>query len=413
MKNISILGSTGSIGTQTLGVVKNNPKEFRIVGLTTNENIELLKKQISEFNPEAVAVMDKGKADLLKEEIDVKVYSGIDGIIKIAKLSEADTIVNSLVGSIGVKPTIEAIRSKKNIALANKETLVAAGQIVMEEVRKNNVSLMPIDSEHSAIFQCLNGGIYNGLKYNDKNTIINKKINENNLNNEIVNNVINKIIITASGGPFRGYTKKQLEKVTVQDALNHPTWNMGNKITIDSATLMNKGFEVIEAHWLYGIDYNRIEVVIHPQSIVHSLVEFKDNSTLAQLSLPNMKIPIQYALSYPKRLSLNTKKLDLAEIKNLSFEKPNLELFPCLKYAYDAGNIGGTMPAALNAANEVAVHSFLNKKIKFNEIPIIIKKMMDSHNIIKNPSLNQILRIDKKTKEETKNIIENKRVVAK
>ncbi len=402
MKNISILGSTGSIGTQTLDIVRSNPKEFKIVGLTTNKNIELLKKQIIEFKPEAVAVMDEEKADLLKEDADIDVYSGIDGIIKIATLNEADTVVNSLVGSIGVRPTIEAIKSKKNIALANKETLVAAGQIVMEEVRKNNVSLMPIDSEHSAIFQCLNGEIYNYSKYNDKNTMINKI----NFNNEI-NNIVNKIIITASGGPFRNYTKEQLEKVAVEDALNHPTWNMGNKITIDSATLMNKGFEVIEAHWLYGIDYENIEVVIHPQSIIHSLVEFKDNSTFAQLSLPNMKIPIQYALSYPKRLPLETKKLNLTEIKNLDFEKPNFYLFPCLKYAYDAGNIGGTMPAVLNATNEVAVHSFLDKKIKFNEIPIIIKKMMNSHNVIKNPALNKILEIDKKVREETKNIIKN------
>jgi len=396
MKNISILGSTGSIGTQTLDIVKNNPKGFRIVGLTTNKNIGLLKKQISEFKPEAVAVMDEEKADLLKEDADVDVYPGIDGIIEIAKLSNADTVVNSLVGSIGVRPTIEAIKSKKNIALANKETLVTAGSIVMGEVRKNNVNLMPIDSEHSAIFQCLNSNKKNNNKSND----FNENISE-----------VNKIIITASGGPFKDYTKEQLKNVTVNDALNHPTWNMGKKITIDSANLMNKGFEVIEAHWLYGISYENIEVVIHPQSIMHSLVEFKDNSTLAQLSLPNMKIPIQYALSYPKRFPLETKRLNLAEIKNLSFEKPNLELFPCLKYAYDAGKLGGTMPAVLNAANEVAVHSFLNKKIKFNEIPIIIKKMMDSHNVIKNPDLSQILDVDKKTKEETKNIIENKAII--
>src|SRR3989338_1678616 len=227
MKKLSILGSTGSIGTQTLDIVKNNPEEFKIIGLTTNNNIELLKKQILEFKPEAVAVMDEENADLLKKSVDINVYSSIEGIIKVAKLSEADTVVNSLVGSIGVRPTIEAIKSKKNIALANKETLVAAGQIVMEEARKNNVNIMPIYSEHSALFQCLN-----------------KEINN-----------VNKIIITASGGTFRNYTKEQLENATVQDALKHPTWSMGNKITIDSATLMNKGFEVIEAHWLYGIDY--------------------------------------------------------------------------------------------------------------------------------------------------------------
>jgi len=381
MKKLSILGSTGSIGTQTLDIVKNNPHEFKVVGLTANKNIELLKNQINEFKPESVAVMDNEKADLLKEDVDINVYSGIDGIIKIAALDETDTIVNSLVGSIGVKPTVEAIRNKKNIALANKETLVTAGSIVMEEVKKNDVNLMPIDSEHSAIFQCLNG----------------ENIDD-----------INKIIITASGGPFKDYTKQQLENVSVNDALNHPTWNMGNKITIDSATLMNKGFEVIEAHWLYGIGYKDIEVVTHPQSIIHSLVEFKDNSTVAQLSLPDMKMPIQYALSYPKRFELNVKKLNLTEVKNLSFEKPNFELFPCLKYAYDAGNIGGTMPAVLNAVNEVAVYAFLDNKIKFLDIPRLIKTMMEKHNVIKNPVLNEILEIDKQIKEETKKIIESK-----
>jgi len=381
MKKLSILGSTGSIGTQTLDIVKNNPHEFKVVGLTANKNIELLKNQINEFKPESVAVMDNEKADLLKEDVDINVYSGIDGIIKIAALDETDTIVNSLVGSIGVKPTVEAIRNKKNIALANKETLVTAGSIVMEEVKKNDVNLMPIDSEHSAIFQCLNG----------------ENIDD-----------INKIIITASGGPFRDYTKQQLENVSVNDALNHPTWNMGNKITIDSATLMNKGFEVIEAHWLYGIGYKDIEVVTHPQSIIHSLVEFKDNSTVAQLSLPDMKMPIQYALSYPKRFELNVKKLNLTEVKNLSFEKPNFELFPCLKYAYDAGNIGGTMPAVLNAVNEVAVYAFLDNKIKFLDIPRLIKTMMEKHNVIKNPVLNKILEIDKQIKEETQKIIESK-----
>lgn len=381
MKNISILGSTGSIGTQTLDIVKNNPDEFRVIGLTANKNMELLKNQINEFKPEAVGVMDEEKADLLKQNVDINVYSGIEGIIKIASLNEIDTVVNSLVGSVGVKPTVEAIRNKKNIALANKETLVTAGSVVMEEVKKNNVRLMPIDSEHSAIFQCLN--------------------------NENVNDV-NEITITASGGPFKNYSKAQLENVTVQDALRHPTWNMGNKITIDSATLMNKGFEVIEAHWLYDIPYEKVEVVIHPQSIIHSLVEFKDNSTLAQLSLPDMKLPIQYALSYPKRLPLNIKKLNLMEVKNLSFEKPNFELFPCLGYAYDAGSIGGTMPAVLNAVNEIAVYAFLDNKIKFLDIARLINKMMQEHNIIKNPNLNQILDVDKKIKEETWEVIENK-----
>jgi len=383
MKKLSILGSTGSIGTQTLDIIKNNLNEFKVIGLTTNKNTELLIKQINEFKPEAIAVMDNEKADELKQNVDINVYSGIDGIIKIATLNEVDTVVNSLVGSIGVRPTIEAIKSKKNIALANKETLVAAGSIVMDEVKKNNVDLMPIDSEHSAISQCING----------------EQIKD-----------INKITITASGGPFRNYSKEQLENVTVQDALNHPTWNMGNKITIDSATLMNKGFEVIEAHWLYGINYDKIDVVIHPQSIIHSLVEFKDNSTLAQFSLPNMKIPIQYALSYPKRFPLQTKKLNLTEIKNLSFEKPNLDWFPCLKYAYDAGIRSGTLPAVLNAVNEVVVYAFLENKIKFLDIPKLINKMMQDHKIIENPNLSQILDVDKKIKEETNNLIENKKL---
>ncbi len=393
MKTLSILGSTGSIGTQTLEIVKNNPREFKIAGLTGNNNIELLKKQIIEFKPEAIAVIDKEKADLLKyflkkdseiknKGISINIYSGVEGIIKIATLNAADTVVNSLVGSIGIKPTIEAIKNKKNIALANKETLVAAGSIVMEEARKNNVNLMPIDSEHSAIFQCINGEI--------------EKINS-----------IKKIILTASGGPFRDYTKAKLEKVTVKDALSHPTWSMGNKITIDSATLMNKGFEVIEAHWLYDIPYEDIEVIIHPQSIIHSMVEFKDSSTLAQLSFPDMKIPIQYALSYPKRLHLNAKKLDLAEIKNLAFEKPDLGNFPCLRYAFEAGKAGGTMPAALNAANEAAVNAFLENKIKFREISKIINKMLNGHKTIKTPNLNQILELDKKIKGETEKIIKN------
>lgn len=380
MKRISILGSTGSIGTQTLDIARSNPKEFKVIGLTANSNIELLKKQILEFRPEAVAVMDKEKADFLKEKTEVNVYSGIDGIIKIAKLSDSDTVVNSLVGSVGVLPTIEAIKNKKNIALANKETLVTAGSIVMDEVRKNKVNLMPIDSEHSAIFQCLNG----------------EKIGD-----------VEKITITASGGPFRNHSMEDFEKITVKDALNHPTWKMGSKITIDSATLMNKGFEVIEAHWLYGVDYGKIDVVVHPQSIIHSLVEFKDRSVIAQLGHPNMKIPIQYALSWPKRLDSNEKRLNLSEIKNLSFENPDFDKFPCLKYAYEAGKIGGTMGAVLNAANEIAVYAFLDNKIRFLDIPKMIKKAMDGHNAVKNPILKDILDADRKTRQETMKMIEN------
>lgn len=379
MKHLSILGSTGSIGTQTLEMIRQFPEEFKVVGLTANKNSELLLKQIKEFKPKAVAIMDSSKVDELLNFSSCQVYSGIEGLNKIATLMEADTVVNALVGSVGIEPTYNAIKSKKNVALANKETLVAAGSVIMEEVKKNNVKMMPIDSEHSAIFQCLNG----------------ENINE-----------VKKITITCSGGPFRNYAKKQLENVTVKDALKHPTWNMGNKITIDSATLMNKGFEVIEAHWLYGMDYEKIQIVIHPQSIIHSLVEFADSSVTAQLGLPDMKIPIQYALSYPKRFSNNFQSLDLSKIKNLEFVEPDFETFPCLKYAYESGNIGGTMPAVMNAANEIAVHAFLENKIRFLDIERIIKKMMDGHNVIKNPDLQEILEIDRKTKDETKRAIE-------
>ena len=380
MKHLSILGSTGSIGTQTLEIVRKFPDDFKVVGLTANKNSELLLKQIKEFRPKAVSIMDKTKVDNLLNFSSCQVYSGMEGLNKIAALSEADTIVNSLVGSVGIEPTYHAAKNKKNIALANKEALVAAGSVIMDEVKKNNVSLMPIDSEHSAIFQCLNG--------------------EN-----IVE--VKKITLTCSGGPFRNYSKEQLQNVKVDDALNHPTWSMGPKITIDSATLMNKGFEIIEAHWLYGIDYEKIKIVIHPQSIIHSLVEFDDSSIIAQLGMPNMKLPIQYALSYPKRFANDSNLLDLAKIKSLDFNEPDFELFPCMKYAYEAGAIEGTLPAVMNAANETAVYAFLDRKIKFLDIQRLIKKMMDEHKPIKNPNLNEIIEADRKTKEEAKKIIEN------
>ncbi|MBI2656415.1 1-deoxy-D-xylulose-5-phosphate reductoisomerase [Candidatus Woesearchaeota archaeon] len=385
MKHLSILGSTGSIGTQTLEIVRQNPDEFKVVGLSSNKNINLLLQQIKEFKPKAVAIMDKSKVDDLLNFSSCQVYSGIEGLNKIAALSEADTVVNALVGSVGIEPTYNAVRSKKNIALANKETLVAAGSVIMEEVKKNDVKFMPIDSEHSAIFQCLNG----------------ENINE-----------VEKITITCSGGPFKNYSKQQLGNVTVQDALKHPTWSMGSKITIDSATLMNKGLEVIEAHWLYGVDYEKIKIVIHPQSIVHSLVEFVDKSVIAQLGLPDMKIPIQYALSYPNRFKSFQTSLDLAKIKTLEFNEPDFEVFQCLKYAYEAGSIGGTLPAVMNAANEIAVYAFLESKIRFLDIPGLIRKMMDEHNLIKNPSLKEILDMDKEIKEKTRKIIEEEMVVS-
>ncbi|HLG24109.1 MAG TPA: 1-deoxy-D-xylulose-5-phosphate reductoisomerase [Candidatus Nanoarchaeia archaeon] len=380
MKRISILGSTGSIGTQSLDVIRKYPEKFKVVGLTAGNNSELLIKQIKEFKPKAVAIMDKSKvADLLNFS-SCQVFSGTEGLNKIASLSEADTVINSLVGSSGVEPTYSAIKAKKNIALANKETLVAAGSVIMEEAEKNNVTVMPIDSEHSAIFQCLNGE--------------NKK-------------EVEKIIITCSGGPFKNFSGEELKNVTAKDALKHPTWNMGAKITIDSSTLMNKGFEVIEAHWLYGTNYDKIEVVIHPQSIIHSLVEFRDKSVIAQLGIPDMRIPIQYALSYPERLESSSESLSLSKIKSLEFKEPDFEKFPCLKYAFEAGKTGGTMPCVMNAANEIAVHAFLNDKISYLDIAIIIKKMMDDHNLIKNPNLQEILEVDRKVKEETKKVIEN------
>ncbi len=379
MKHLSILGSTGSIGTQTLEIVRQFPNEFKIVGLTSNKNSELLIKQIKEFRPKAVAIMDESKRDDILNFSSCQVYTGKEGLNKIASLIESDTVVNALVGSAGIEPTYNAIKNKKNIALANKETLVAAGSIIMDEAKKNNVNFMPIDSEHSAIFQCLNG----------------EDIKE-----------VSKITITCSGGPFKNYTKEQLENATAKDALKHPTWSMGNKITIDSATLMNKGFEVIETHWLYGVPYKNIDVVIHPQSIIHSLVEFMDRSVIAQLGLPDMKVPIQYALSYPKRFQNNHMSLNLAKIKNLEFREPDIEIFPCLKYAYEAGKIGGTLPAAMNAVNEAAVFAFLDNKIKFLDIQRLIKKMMDDHKLIKNPNLNDILEVDKQIKEDTNKLID-------
>ncbi|MCK5282250.1 MAG: 1-deoxy-D-xylulose-5-phosphate reductoisomerase [Nanoarchaeota archaeon] len=379
MKNISILGSTGSIGTQALDVIRNNNSEFSVKALACNSNIELLKKQIAEFKPEAAAVFNKEKADELKA--DIPIYSGMEGLIELAKLDSADTVLNSLVGSIGVRPTVEAIKAGKNIALANKETLVTAGSIIMELVSKNDVSLKPIDSEHSAIFQCLNGEKREDVK---------------------------RIIITCSGGAFRDKSIDEMKKLKAADALKHPNWNMGNKITIDCATLMNKGFEVIEAKMLFGVDYDNIDVVIHPQSVIHSLVEFKDTSVIAQLGWPDMKLPIQYALSHPRRFSNNFKSLDLVKVGELNFKEPDTERFPCLRYAYETGKAGGTLPCVMNAANEIVVGAFLDGKICYPDIARLIKEAMDKHKNINNPELDDILNIDKKVKEETKIRVLNK-----
>ncbi|HOA81521.1 MAG TPA: 1-deoxy-D-xylulose-5-phosphate reductoisomerase [Defluviitaleaceae bacterium] len=368
MKKISILGSTGSIGTQTLDVVRNI-EGFEVKALSTNKNIDLLEKQIEEFHPKKVAVMDEEKAYELKKRIGskIEILKGLEGLIEIAVMDEIDTLVTSVVGVIGLIPTYKAIQNKKNIALANKETLVTAGKIIMEEAKKNNVSIYPVDSEHSAIFQCLQG---NPL------------------------NPVSRLILTASGGPFRNKSLKELENVTVKEALKHPNWEMGAKITIDSATMMNKGLEVIEARWLFDVELNKIEVLIHPQSIIHSMVEFEDGSIIVQMGEPDMRLPIQYALTYPKRVKNNWPKVNFAERNLLSFENPDLSVFKCLQLAYDALKIGGSMPAVLNAANEVAVDKFLKKEIAFLDIPRIIQDVMDKHELVENPSLSDIVNVD-------------------
>ncbi|MBU2635289.1 1-deoxy-D-xylulose-5-phosphate reductoisomerase [Patescibacteria group bacterium] len=361
VKKISILGSTGNIGTQTLEVADKYPDKIKVVGLATKNDIGLLEEQIRKYNPLAVGVADQEKADELKKRVDTKIYSGQDSLLKIAGLAESDTIVNAVSGLNGIRATLEGIKRGKDIALANKETLVAAGEIIMQGVKKNNVKLMPIDSEHSAIWQCLN------------------KENKS---------AVSKIILTCSGGALYDKTKQELENATKEQALGHKTWKMGEKITIDSATLMNKGFEVIEAMWLYDISLDKIEVIIHPQSIIHSMVEYSDASIIAQLANPDMKLPIQYALSYPERWGSVVPRLDFP--KDLSFDRPDLERFPCLAYAYKAAEQGGTLPAAMNAANDFMVNKFLQKKCRFSDIPDIIKKVMDFHKKVKNPTLKDI-----------------------
>ena len=353
MKTILLLGATGSIGVSTLDVIRNFKDDFKVFALTANTNIDLLTKQIAEFEPEFVVVRDSYKAKELETTINgkCKVLSGEEGLIEITKNGNYDILLSALVGFAGLKPTIESIKRGKRIALANKETLVAAGEIVINLAKKHNAEILPVDSEHSAIFQCLVG---------EKN------------------NSIEKLIVTASGGPFRNHTFEQLKNVTVEEALNHPNWNMGNKVTIDSATMMNKGLEVIEAHWLFNLDKDKIDVVIHPQSIVHSMVEFVDSTIKAQLSLPDMKLPIQYALTYPDRLESNFVSTHFPTLKELTFYEPDLEKFNCLQLAYDVMEKGGTAPCILNAANEIAVEKFLAGEIKFTQIPELITDTLDN-----------------------------------
>lgn len=371
-KKIALLGSTGSIGTQTLEVVANDPT-LQVVGLTAQRNIDLLEEQIKRFNPRLVCVMDEAKALELKKRlasqgIDVEVMVGMEGLIAVATMTEAHVILTAVVGMIGLLPTLEAIKKGKTIALANKETLVTAGELVMETASNYKVPILPVDSEHSAIFQCLRGNEHSAIA---------------------------KLILTASGGPFRDYTKEMLEDVTVEAALKHPNWSMGSKITIDSASLMNKGLEVIEAKHLFNVTPEQIDVIVHRESIIHSMVEYKDGSTMAQLGLPNMMHPIAYALYYPERkVTPCVHPLDFTKVGKLTFDPPKKDLFPCLQLAYDALEVGGTMPAVLNAANEVAVDAFLKRQITFLQIPQIIHEVMASHICINKPSLDEIIGID-------------------
>ena len=370
MKTISILGSTGSIGTQTLEVVKNLGS-IRVAGLTGNENVKLMEKQYYAYRPSKIAMMNMGRALQLRERLagePVSVLWGMEGIIEVATMKEVDMVITSVVGNVGLEPTFEAIRHGKDIALANKETLVSAGKLVMDEIKKKKVTLYPIDSEHSAIFQCLQGNEHNAVR---------------------------RIFLTASGGPFRGKTKQQLENVTVEDALKHPNWDMGKKISIDSATLMNKGLEVMEARWLFDVSPENIEVLVHPQSIIHSAVEYEDGAIIAQMGEPDMKIPIQYALTYPDRIKNSYPKIDFSQRSMMTFEKPDLETFCCLSLAFKALKIGGTMPAVLNSANEVAVRKFIEKKIGFLDIARLIEKTMNAYTVKENYTLEDLLAADR------------------
>ena len=379
MRNISILGATGSIGTQTLDVIRKSKEELRLIGISANTSVKKVIEIIEEFNILYVAMMDKKSAEEIKRYCydnnkNIEVYDGITGLNKIATLKEIDIVVTSVVGMIGLEPTIKAIEAKKDIALANKETLVVAGEIVMKKAKEYNVKILPVDSEHSAIFQSLRG---NDLK------------------------TLKKIILTASGGPFGGKTINELVDIKVEDALKHPKWNMGRKISIDSATLMNKGLEVIEAHWLFYCDYDNIQVVVHPQSIVHSMVEYNDGSIIAQLGAQDMRLPIQYAINYTERKELVADTIDFYNISQLTFEKPDMDTFKSLKLAYKAGKIGGLMPTILNGANEVCVELFLEKKIKFLDIADTIEKCMS---VFKDRSsdeltIENIIKLDKEVKE--------------
>jgi 1-deoxy-D-xylulose-5-phosphate reductoisomerase len=374
------LGSTGSIGTQTLDIVDQHPNEFSVKVLTANSSLELLEKQVHQYQPEAVCLVDETKADALRKKTkgNIHVLSGYSGLNEAARWENADTVVQALVGNIGMKPTLEAIHARKKIALANKETLVSAGAVVMPLVKKHHIELTPIDSEHSAIFQCLKG----------------ENVSE-----------VTRLIITCSGGPFRGKKLHELEGVTREQALNHPTWKMGGKITIDSATLMNKGFEVNEAMWLYDIPAEKIDVVVHPQSIIHSMVEFTDGSIMAQVGHHDMRIPIQYALTHPSRIKLNVPPFDFVKAKQFTFEQPDVKTFDCLQLGLDAAREKGTVCCVLNASNDTCVGAFLKNEIEFLDIQRTIHKVVSQHKNIKHPTFDDVLRADAWARKETQKTI--------
>ena len=372
MRQISVLGSTGSIGTQTLQVVRNN-KDIHVAALAAGSNVDLIEQQIREFRPELAVLWEEKKAEELKlrvADLDVKVSWGMEGLIEAAAIPAAETVVTAVVGMIGIRPTIAAIEAGKDIALANKETLVTAGHLIIPLAKEKGVKILPVDSEHSAIFQCLQGER---------------------------DNHIDKILLTASGGPFRGWTLEQMKKVQLEDALRHPNWTMGHKITIDSSTMVNKGLEVMEAKWLFGVDIDRIQVLVQPQSVIHSAVQFDDGAVIAQLGTPDMKLPIQYALYYPERRYLPGDRLDFGKLARITFEDPDPVNFPGLALALRAGRTGGSMPTVFNAANERAVAMFLKKQIGYLDIARIIEEAMDAHKVIAHPDLDQILRTEQET----------------
>ena len=380
MKKISLLGSTGSIGVNTLDVVDRNPESFQILAMSAGSNVELFAKQVRKFKPKVASLFDTTKIAALKErvaDLDVEIIPGEEGSIAVATLPESDVVVSGVVGSAGLVPAIEALKAGKNLALANKETLVIAGELVLKEAEKTNSKIIPIDSEHSAIFQALNGERKERIK---------------------------KIILTASGGPFRTFSLDKMETVTVKDALNHPNWKMGAKITIDSSTMMNKGLEYIEAKWLFGID-TPVEIIVHAQSIIHSMIEFVDTSIMAQLGIPDMRVPIAYALTYPDRFECELPSLDLASMGDLTFEAPDIVRFPCLQLAIDAMEMGQTMPAILNAANEIAVQAFLDELIPYKDIAELIRMVMHNHRPSPLNDLQDVLNADLWAREETTKLI--------